>query len=109
NCTTRRIIGHHRQNVSIGYCQVQIGHVNIFWVLGRKGWGSSTRSADLICRSPAFSIKSSRSHSAGQSTPWGKKRAEASRVAAIECGPWRQPWEEEAEQETSPGKGDRNS
>jgi hypothetical protein len=38
-----------------------------------------------------------------------EKRADASRVAATESGPWRKPWEEEAEQETSPGRGDRNN
>src|SRR5208337_1669795 len=37
------------------------------------------------------------------------KRTEASRVAAGECGPWRQPWEEEAAQETSPGGGEINN
>jgi hypothetical protein len=37
------------------------------------------------------------------------KGAEASRVAAGECGPWRQPWEEQAVQETSPGRGDINN
>ena len=40
------------------------------------------------------------------------KRAEASRVAAVPLkrdGPWRQPWDEEAVQETSPGRDDINN
>ena len=48
----------------------------------------SKRSSDLSCRSAAFSFESSPSHLAGQSKIWGKRRADASRVAEAECGQW---------------------
>ena len=32
-----------------------------------------------------------------------------SRVAATECGPWRKPWEKDADRGGSPGRGDRKN
>jgi hypothetical protein len=52
----------------------------------------SNRSADPSCRSAAFSFKSSRSHRLSNARHGEKKQAEAGRVAATECGPWRKPW-----------------